>query len=411
MERRLAAAVMETFREDTAQGHGARLSAFPLRAWTANFYWLDASGMALYFLDRVKNLDIEDALPELVLQRLDRNLTDNRLRMQEIFAEFVKINTAFQDAGLPFVNLKGFSLVPEYCADPALRFQSDLDFLVAHRDAQRCREVLGRLGYVLTGVSNRQWEFKAGAGELPGIQDLYKAKPQRCVEVRFAPSTKNAEEGCAAQARTMTWNGFSFPALATIDAFYAQALHLQKHLRSEWTRAAWLLEYKNFVIARKQDAGFWRDVKEKESTVPEGKAALGVATLLATTVFGKFAPPALSDWAVNELAHPVRMWVERYGHEVLLSDFPGTKLYLLFPDGPAQRKGSVQKNRRERLFPLHRAPSIVHGPAKKGFPARARRGWMQAGFVLFRLRFHLRQGLRYMLEAPRWKKIVAASQQ
>ena len=63
MDRQLAAAVIATFRDADAAQHKERLKRFSARRWQRNFRWLDASGLALYFLQALRTRNIEDAAP------------------------------------------------------------------------------------------------------------------------------------------------------------------------------------------------------------------------------------------------------------------------------------------------------------------------------------------------------------
>jgi hypothetical protein len=233
MDRRLAEAVLATFR-NAASWPEATHVRFKQANWEQNYHWLDASGIALYLLDQITRMGLEGTIPTETLLRLQQNQRDNRARTERMFRDFVEINKEFQLAGLRYVNLKGITLVPGYCANPELRFQVDLDFLVESRDAQCCKEILGGLGYHLTGVNGGSWEFKAGGDVVPALRDMYKPKPQRSVEVHFATDARQTKEidDRLSRAQFQMWQGFSFPALCESDKFLVQASHLFEHLRS-----------------------------------------------------------------------------------------------------------------------------------------------------------------------------------
>jgi hypothetical protein len=385
------------------------LASFPMNAWTESYPWLDASGLALYFFERVKSLRLQACIPAAVLDRLEGNFADNRERTADTFAEFVRINRAFTAAGVTFINMKGISLVPEACEDPALRLQLDLDVLIEMRQVQGCAVALGELGYVLTAVSGQVWEFKAGASRMPSVNDLYKAKPQRSVEVHFELGQQPGD--LAARREWATLDGFSFPVLTAVDRFIAQAKHVLKHIRGEWTRLSWLLEFRHSVLHWKDDRTFWQQVRARAAVDREIVTAIGSAIVLATIAFGSFAPEEITCWTVDALEQRMRLWLDCYGQAAIMADFPGTKLYLLQPELSLSEKAAQSTSKRRKLIPLHSAPRVVHGAREKGLRSRVGAWSAQASYVLFRLRFHVTEGWRYMLEAPRWRKILATAPQ
>ncbi len=412
-DKRVVDAVVATFC-DSAERSRERLAVFKYRDWARTYYWLDASGMALYFLDELQTLGIEDALPAEVLARLRQNLADNQMRSSAVFTEFTEINRAFQQAGILYSNLKGFTLSPESCPNPVLRCQLDLDFLVDGRHLELCKKILAKAGYRLTAATGTVWEFKAGSSELASIEDHYKPKPQRSVELHFAAS---ALDGCSPlrderldRLRLHFLNGIAFPALSVGDLFVGQALHLFGHLRSACTRLAWLLEYKRHVSVRYGDQEFWREVEECSQTQPQAPIAIGLVTLLSSQIFAGRTPDLLESWTLERLPAAVRLWVEHYGRRALLADFPGTKLYLLLEDELARGDSSWQKKKCASLLPLHRVPTIVYAGPDDNVLKWLRREVYQTRFVLFRLRFHVLEGLRYMIEFTRWKRQTTALQ-
>jgi hypothetical protein len=321
--------------------------------------------------------------------------------------EFACINREFQRAGVRYANLKGFTLVPEYCPDPSLRCQLDLDFVMCGSDAPACRDILNDFGYVESGEHNNVLEFTAGMEKICSIEDLYKPRIQRAVEVHFVPESQNTSPSSDPLARiqNQVWNGVVFPALSDADKFLWQARHLSRHVKSEWTRISWLLEFRTFVVAHRDEAEFWQRVRQQATGSDEDAVAVGLAVWLATAALGEFAPPALTSWSSDVLPKPTRVWLECYGKRVLLADFPGTKLYLLL-DRRSTDNGSPKINW-GKVLPLHRPPRIT-SPCNGTGRWRIRASLSEVSFILFRMRFHIAEGIRYLIEAQRWKRLMNA---
>jgi hypothetical protein len=404
-------AVIATFC-DSAEHACERLSTLRHRDWERTYQWLDASGMALYFLNQVQTFGIENVLPAATLGRLRQNLADNRRRSAFMLAEFISINRGFLQAGVKYCNLKGFTLSPGYCPSPALRCQLDFDFLVDGHQLELCQRILAETGYVLTAATKTVWEFKADSSELTRIEDHYKPRPQRAVELHFACSATTPEEpSCDERLDRLaqrTWNDHSFPTLSASDQFVGQALHLFSHLRGSCTRLSWLLEYKRYVSARYEDQPFWEEVRRRSDTHRQAFLAIGLATELSTQLFGGRAPAQLNEWTLDRLPVPIRLWADCYGRKAVLAGFPGTKLYLLLEDELARNDNSWQKKRLRKLLPLHRVPRISCSSPNESWWKGLRREFYQARFIFFRLRFHIVEGLRFATEARRWRRYLAA---
>ena len=153
---RVVEAVIASFR-DSSEHAVQRLAGLTQRDWARSMLWLDASGLALYFLNRLQLLGIEDAIPAPTLERLRQSQADNCLRSASMLSEFCSLNEAFQAAGVQYANEKGFTLSPDSCPDASLRHQVDFDFMVDGDDLNICREILEQRGYVLTKSSPTEW--------------------------------------------------------------------------------------------------------------------------------------------------------------------------------------------------------------------------------------------------------------
>src|ERR1700679_4246301 len=110
--------------------------------WRRLLHWLDISGLALYFLERLRQLDLCGIVPPSIVARLEQNQVDNTARMRGMVAESVRLQKAFQGEDISYAILKGLSLYPESVERLELRHQFDLDFLVAAKSAGAAKGIL-----------------------------------------------------------------------------------------------------------------------------------------------------------------------------------------------------------------------------------------------------------------------------
>ena len=234
--------------------------------WRSLLRWLDYSGLALYFFDRIAELQLGDLLPKPVFARLQQNLIDNTKRTHSMTAESNAIEQNFQAESLRYAALKGLSFWPNSVPKPELRSQFDLDFLVAEKGVQAARGILERQGYRLYGASGRSLEFKRN--EFPGIsrKQMYKDTGSWSVELHVESSASSS----SSQLERLEWRdlgGFRMPVLSPIDLFLGQGLHAHKHICSEFLRAAHLLEFRRHVLFHRDDASFWNTLQSKASRI------------------------------------------------------------------------------------------------------------------------------------------------
>lgn len=371
--------------------------------WQKLLRWLDTSGLALYLFHHLTELKRADVLPPDVFARLQQNLDDNTARTESLIAEMSRIHREFQRAHLRYATLKGFSLWPSSVPRPELRSQLDLDFLVAEESARDARRILENRGFHLRAISGRSWEFKKNEVSGASLRDLYKDVPYRSVELHIE-SGAATDSSLLARAEMRSFRDIDIPVLSSADLFLGQGMHAFKHICSEFSRTAHLIEFRRHVIARHEDAPFWTEVRARAESSPRAAMALGVVVLLITHAMGSFAPWSLANWTLDRLPAGARLWVQLYGEQIVFASFPGNKLYLLLQKELATSGVPARRSLRQALLPLRLPPLIVHANADEKLPMRLRRYRTQLRFILFRLRFHTVEGLHYLRESSRWQQ-------
>ncbi len=371
--------------------------------WKRLLRWLDSSGLALYFFDRVNELGAIRWLPAGAYARLKQNLADNTERTRALIAEADALEAEFQRNNLTYALLKGFSLWPHSAPKLELRLQSDLDYLVAENDAEEARRILEAKGYHRQAISGRTWEFKTTHPPARSLKDLYKPHVRKSVELHLEASGEG-ERSLLARREMRDFRGREMPVLPAVELFLWQGMHVFKHMCNDMARGSHLLEFRRHVIARGDDTEFWRQLQSMAGDSPRKYLGLGVATRLIEAAFGAFAPEELRCWSADRLPDGVRLWVDMHGYRSLLSNSPGYKLCLLLQQELAMVGIPAKRTLREQLLPLRLPPAITIAAEGEPPAARLRRAHAQLRFVLYRLRFHVVEGLRYLWAAARWRR-------
>jgi hypothetical protein len=382
-----------------------RLKNLSSKKWQLLLTWLDTSGTALYFIDRLSQLGRLDLLPLAVLARLQENLVDNEKRTKGMIDESKEINRSFQRAGLSYAALKGFSLWPVSVPEPELRSQLDLDFLISAQSAPEARRILETRGYCLKAISGRSWEFKLGQPGKPSLKNLYKPTDHRCVELHLEADDLG-QASLLSRTDKLCFHDVCMPVLRPVDLFLGQGIHLYKHVCGEFWRAAHMIEFRRHVLARYHDKDFWQELRQLAEGNLRASVGLGVITLMTSQTMGNFAPEELTSWTVNRLPARIRLWVERYGRHSVMATHPGDKLYLILQQELELAGLTAKRPLRDALLPKGLPPAMSHATANETLLSSLVRHRRQVHFVLLRFRFHLVEGLRYLWESNRWKRYV-----
>ncbi len=264
--------------------------------------------------------------------------------------------------------------------------------------------MLERRGYRLHLVSGRSWEFKTDHIPQASLNDLYKNVPNRCVELHVETNTN---DGSSLLARTVKrrFHGICMPALSPADLLLGQGLHLFKHVCSDFSRAAHLLEFRRHVLAHLEDDAFWRELQCLARKQSEGEPGAWCGNAVDHSRDGRFC----SSVAYPLDRRPSSRFRAALDRTVWLplafsSSFPGSKLYLLLQRELVPVGIPAKRTLRRALLPLRLPPPISPASANDTFPVRLRRYRAQLRYVCFRLRFHLVEGTRYMWELFRWRQ-------
>jgi len=390
---------------DASSNRRWQLQNLSEKEWWRLVRWLDISGLALYFPNRVLELELCEMLPSDILARLQQNLLDNSKRTRGMIAESVSIQQEFQKAGLSYAVLKGFSLWPCSVLKPELRSQFDLDFLIDEKSLPEARQILERKGYCLFDFSGRSWSFKTTTEPGVFLKDLYKDLP-------FGSAELHVEGDFPGRRSLLNWiekrdfYGILMPVLSPVDLFLGHGLHVYHHVCGEFSRASRLLELRRHVLSHRDDDAFWQELRSVAEENPRASAGLGVVTLLITRAMGDFAPAALTSWTVERLPRSVRLWVEIYGCRGVFNSLPGSKLYMLLEKELGSSDGPAKRPLRRIFLPTRISPEFTWAAADETLAMRIRRHRRQLNFIFFRLRFHIVEGLRYAWESYRWRKCV-----
>jgi hypothetical protein len=389
---------------------------FTRRQWKHVLQWLDDAGLTFYFLQKLKHTNTSDVVPPLVLSRLARNFASNRLRADDMSQRFECINSKFTDAGVHYVVLKGFSLVPQFCPFAPLRYQADFDYLVDEQSLPAACRVLLDAGYKpQDSRSSKESIFVSPGGEPSRSDRQYSPQAPHAVELhtdiwdsrmhRLPPLPSLFS---VAQARTHHWNGVTFPVQADEDAFLLQVLHACHHLFTQWIRMSCLYEIGYFLHRRASDRELWSGIEQRAGDSAVLREFVVIVTGLVARLFAAPVPELVQSWGARIRPGP-RIWTEHYGRNWALgglpvfefSLFPRSKLALFlhqqYKSGSWARESQHQSEspspRLSRIISsIKKDPSLVLNPS-----------WWKRQHLFRRTIFHGLAGLRYVCEIPRWK--------
>ena len=423
MNRKLAEAIVGCLQLSGASYDIGQLAIFSPRHWEQSMGWIDRAGLALYLVERLRARGATEVLPPRVLARFEQNLADNRSRVDHLLYETGCINEKLDQAGVQYLVIKGFSLWPEFCSNPYLRTQSDLDYLVARQSLRAAQNVLLEFGYEGWRRSDVQFEYERPLHRVPSPFDSpYKLQTTPTVELHLGlwediEHRVPLEEPAFVldSSRFKEWGGLRFPVLSEEDALLLQLLHVFQHVLGYWVKLSWLLEIGCFMEKRSRDSLFWKGFSQRLAGAPRLAEFSTIALELTTKMFSAPMPEVAQHWR-QFLRPSARLWLDNYSYSWALGErpphksevFPDTKLSLFLseqyiPDGPAKRDFL-----RHKLIPWKipgKDPAVVFAPVENQPWTRLQALWVDSAHTVQRLSFHGGAGSRYLWELPRWRNL------
>lgn len=383
------------------------------RNWEQVLQWLDDHGLTFYFYQKLKVSGV--GIPANVLARFEEDSSANRRRTQFLWQKFLSISRSFENAGVKYLVLKGFSHAPQFCPDTKLRHQGDLDYLVDEESLPAAQRLLEEAGYRLKPpISDQEFVYiMPNLGE-PTRQRCY-APEHHAIELHLDIWDSDLNRlpmmdriFSVRRAITHEISGFTFPALGDEDAFLLQVLHTCRHLFTYWIRMSCLYEIGYFLTRRASDSALWNRVQERVGDNPALRELTVVVSEMVSQLFAAPLPDLVRAWG-KEVRAPIRVWIDHYARDCAFGDLP------VFQFNPLPRSKLIlflHQQYQELCADKHVVRHQLIAPARIGRMRSAvkkdpslllSKRWWKRQRIIKRSVFHGLSAMRYAVEIPRWR--------
>jgi hypothetical protein len=378
--------------------------------------WMDQSGLSLVFDHQLQSLGRTAWISGDWLTALHQRAAGNIERTRDLFGEFKRVNDAFRRYGVNAAALKGFTLVPDFCEEPSLRHQSDLDFLIHSDNIANAAGALHSLGYS-TAQLNKTGEtcFVTPLRHIPSSDDdLYALPHHRQVDVHTSICEDSpwlrleVPQDCLQRARTHSINGVETLGLTLEDKFVTQVVHAFRHTFRSWVRLSWLLEIGRCMEIHQQDTAFWNRVVIRAESSRLTRDVFALVLGLVTRLFKTPIPSSLQGWTTEATGYRLRTWLNVFGVDWAISDWPGSlKNIFLTSEFISDRKFQIEYCR-SRMLPKksHASLGAVASSNRKMF---FRLQTARLNYIAGRTAAHLREMIGLPLQHLRWKRALYTS--
>ena len=209
------------------------------------------------------------SFPQWVIDRLQRNISDNGARFERVKATYQETSVALDRAGVEYLVLKGFTQSTDYVSNPRLRVQYDLDFYCPQEMIERAQTVLQAIGYrpemtldysradhQPSLVRKGNWRFQGNDfdPDMPLSIELH-----FCLwNERTTRITVPEVDNFWGRRTIRSLEGLSFPALSRVDHLGHFALHILRNLLSGDWAVHHVYELASFLNDHANDDEFWQ---------------------------------------------------------------------------------------------------------------------------------------------------------
>ncbi|HTR34734.1 MAG TPA: MFS transporter [Bryobacteraceae bacterium] len=374
---------------------------------------------ALAFADRAQlklplGLRCRESLPDSICADVNQDLCNNAERWRRVKAVYCEVASAFDDVGLEFAVLKGFSHCPLFAADSRHRAQFDIDLLLPPSQLGEARDVALRLGYepavpfdqhptdhLPALVRKNGWEWRGGSfydPEIPLSLELHFRLWDERTE-RFAPAGLD----CFWERRQeRELDGLKFVGLHAADAVGYATLHLLRHLLRGDLRPYHLYETAYLLHRSAGDTLFWTQWHELHDASLRRLEAICFS--LAERWFDCRLPVAVSE-EFDHLPQDVRRWLDTFSESPLTGLFHPNKdeVWLHWSLVESRRDRWAVLRRRAMPEQLPSPVSSVHIPEQQlTWRIRLRDRWRYWQYCVARAAHHVRALRSVAWSGVRW---------
>jgi len=378
--------------------------------------WMDWSGLALPFFNRLQQrCDTEQLSTEWRLA-LSQRLTRNVARTQDMLAEMQRISSAFRSYGVTAACLKGFLLAPDFCEHPYLRHQVDFDLLVRPASVRSAAAALQSCGYFTTCLNeSRETCFLTPSQHIPSpSDDLYALQPQRQVDLHISIWEPcpwlplEVPEDSLDHLQPQNILGVECLGLSLEDKFLLHVLHAFRHSFRSWVRVSWFLEIAKCMELHHHDDAVWNRVVARAGSSQRMKSIFAFILGLAKRLFHCRVPHPLQSWMAEAISISLRAWLDHFSVSWAISDWPGNLSNLFLAREFIPNANLRKQYLRSRLLP--KKGSTTLGALASATPRQFfRLQTARLSYVAHRTAAHMKDVLALPFEQIRWKRALRSS--